>query len=219
MLRRAFCLSALFLIIGASTGVSAATQSAPDSVTITFRRVFKSSFPEFVEIKINDAGAGTYDIRQLSDAADPASFEVNATLARRLFDLAQKLQNFEGVNLEIPHRIANLGEKTFTYQSGAASHSTSFNYTTDQTAQQLLQMFEGLIRQLSDISDLQHALHYDRLGVNDVLLQIEKDYEAKQLPEPERLVPLLGQVSADQRVIDMARKRARDLAARIDAAH
>jgi hypothetical protein len=195
---------------GQSTG-----QSAGTSPTVIFRKVFKSSSPEFVEIKLDQTGLGTYDIRQLSDDASPEAFQVGAPLAHRIFDLAGKLQNFDGVNLESRHRIANLGEKTFRYENGPESHAVTFNYTVDETASQLLDVFEGLTRQLSDASDLQHALRFDRLGVNDVILQIEKDFDAKMLPEPERLLPLLAQVSADQRIIDMARRRAGDLAARI----
>jgi len=188
----------------------------PGNATLTFRRVFKSSSPEFVEIKVSDAGNGTYDIRQLSDEADPEPFQLGTPLAHRIFELAAKLHNFDGINLEISHRIANLGQKTFQYDRGSESHSATFNYTTDESASQLLQIFDGLLRQLSDASDLQHAMKYDRLGVNDVLSQVEKDLDAKVLPEPERLLPILAQVSADQRIIDMARTRARALSSRID---
>jgi hypothetical protein len=202
----------ILLVIAAGMAAGPATAA---SATITYRKVFKSSFPEFVEIKLDETGAGTYDIRQLTDEASPETLQVGAPLARRIFDLAEKLHNFDGVSLESRHRIANLGEKTFRYDRGTESHAVTFNYTVDDSADQLVDAFEGIARQLSDASDLQHALRFDRLGVNDALLQIEKDFDAKLLPEPERLLPLLGQVSADDHVIDMARRRATDLAARI----
>src|SRR5580700_1430356 len=46
-----------------------------DSPTITYRKIFKSSYPEFVEIKLNEGGHGTFDIRQLDEAANPQPFE------------------------------------------------------------------------------------------------------------------------------------------------
>ena len=52
---------------------------------ITFRKVFKTSYPEFVEIKINQAGSGTYDIRQLDEDPNPQPFEVSAPLAAANF--------------------------------------------------------------------------------------------------------------------------------------
>jgi hypothetical protein len=62
-------------------------------------------------------------------------------------------------------------------------------------------------------------MRYDRLGVNDVVLQIQADYDSKQLPEPERFLATLDQLAADQKFIDIARDRARALAGRIRASH
>ena len=186
---------------------------------ITFRKVFKTSYPEFVEIKINQGGSGTYDIRQLDEDSNPQPFEVSVPLTERIFALATKLNNFHNVDLEVHRRLANLGAKTLLYQKGAEKYETDFNYTLDDNATQLVNIFEGLARQTTDLSDLVRTMRYDRLGVNDVLLQIERDYNNKLLPEPERLLPTLDQLGADEKFIDIARARARNLATRIRAAH
>jgi hypothetical protein len=196
--------------------VASALAGAPaDGPTIIYRKVFKSSYPEYVQIKVSQNGAATYDIRQIDEESDPVAFEINPPLVQRIFDLASKLHNFQGVDLDIHRRIANLGEKTFVYTKGAESHEVKFNYTLDDSATQLLNIFEGLARQESDLSNLQRVMRYDRLGVNDALIQIEADYNSKTLPEPERLLGALDQVSADDKFIDIARQRARTLASRI----
>lgn len=189
--------------------------SPSDGATITFRKIFKSSYPEFVEIKVADSGSGTYDIRQLNDDANPQPMKVDPALVQKIFDLSAKLHDFNGVDLEMHRRIANLGEKTFRYDRGAESHSVTFNYTLDRSAAALLDIFEGLSRQQTDLSDLVRTMRYDRLGVNDVLLQIQKDYDRKLLPEPQQLLASLDQLAADTHFIDIARDRARTLAARI----
>ena len=198
---------------------SASRAAAENAAEITFRKVFKTSYPEFVEIKINQAGSGTYDIRQLDEDANPQPFEVSAPLAQRIFALAAKLNNFQNVDLEVHRRLANLGAKTLLYQKGAEKHETDFNYTLDDTATQLVNIFEGLARQTTDLSDLVRTMRYDHLGVNDVMQQIERDYNNKLLPEPERLLPTLDQLAADEKFIDIARNRARTLATRIRSAH
>lgn len=187
----------------------------PDGSTIVYRKVFKSSYPEYVQIKVSQNGTATYDIRQLDDESDPVAFEINPPLVQRIFDLASKLHNFQGVDLDIHRRIANLGEKTFQYTKGSEIHEVKFNYTLDESATQLLNIFEGLARQESDLSNLQRVMRYDHLGVNDALVQIETDYNNKIFPEPERLLGALDQVSADDKFIDIARQRARALASRI----
>jgi hypothetical protein len=196
-----------------------AETAAPSGATVTYKKVFKTSFPEFVEIKIDESGSGTFDIRQLDEEASPQVFQVGPALAQRIFDLSSRLHNFQGVDLEVHRRLANLGEKTFTYANGSETHSTTFNYTLDDSATQLVNLFEGLAKQNSDLSDLIRTMRYDHLGVNDVLLQIENDYNSKQLPEPERLVPTLDQVAGDEKFVDIARQRARNLAAKIRGSH
>ena len=203
----------------APSKASSAVNSPGGDATITFRKVFKTSFPEFVEIKVKQSGMGTYDIRQLDDDPSPQPFEIGAALAQKIFDLAAKLHDFQGVDLEVHRRLANLGEKTFRYDQGAENHEATFNYTLDPTGAQLLSVFEGLTRQESDLSDLQRTMRYDRLGVNDVVMQIQADYDNKQLPEPDRFLPLLDQLAGDAKFIDIARDRARTLAGQIRSTH
>jgi len=207
------------LLLPLLIAASALAGGPSDSPTIIYRKVFKSSYPEYVQIKVSQNGAATYDIRQLDEESEPVAFQINAPLAQRIFDLASKLHNFQGADLDIHRRIANLGEKTFQYTKGSEIHEVKFNYTLDDSATQLLNIFEGLARQESDLSNLQRVMRYDHLGVNDALVQIETDYNSKTFPEPERLLGALDQVSADDKFIDIARQRARTLASRIRNSH
>ena len=60
--------------------ISSAVQATGEIPTVTFRKIFKSSYPEFVEIKVSQSGSGTYDIRQLDEEANPSSFEIGADI-------------------------------------------------------------------------------------------------------------------------------------------
>jgi hypothetical protein len=199
--------------------VAAPARSAGEPATVTYRKIFKTSYPEFVEIKISELGSATYDIRQLDEQPSPQPFEITRALVDRVFQLAAQLHDFNGVNLDVHRRIANLGEKTFRYEKGGEVHEATFNYTLDGTANQLLDIFEGLGRQQVDMDNLQRAMRYDRLGVNDALLRLEGDYNNKLIPAPERLLPTLDQLASDEKYLDMARQRARALAGRIRNSH
>lgn len=213
-------LGSLFSPAACANGIRAAQpDSPPAGPTITFRKIFKTSFPEFVEIKLNQQGSGTAELRQLDEDPNPQPFEIGQPLAQKIFALAAKLHNFQGVDLEVHRRLANLGEKTLIYESGGDTHETKFNYTLDDSATQLVNIFEGLARQTADLSDLVRTMRYDHLGVNDVLQTIDADYGHKLLPEPERLLPALDAVANDEKFIDIARQRARTLATRIRASH
>jgi hypothetical protein len=214
MTRSHFLLKLLTLLLGAWLVVTAAGAN-PGGATVTYRRVFKGSTPEFIEVKISDQGKSTYDIRQLEEEADPQPLEVGPAVQKRIFDLAAGLNNFAIANIDIQKKVANLGQKTLRYENGAEVHETSFNYTLNPTASQLMEIFEGLARQQEDLVLLQRQAKFDRLGVNDALLRFESDMDHRLLPEPERILPVLDQIAADSHFLEIARTRARALAERI----
>ena len=210
---RLFCCSALFLI--AAVLVLPLSLPAAGDATITYRRVFKGSNPEFIEIKVGEGGSASYDIRQLSEDPDPQPFQVGDAIRARIFELAGELHNFAGLDLDVHRRIADLGEKTLRYEKGGEVHEANYNYTLNRSATQLALIFEGLFQQQRDLTLLEQRLKYDRLGVNDALHQFEDDLGQRTLPEPERLLPVLDRIAADSRVVEVARQLARALAERI----
>jgi hypothetical protein len=221
-------LSALFVlplaagvVLAASPAAGAGAISAltsPSSVgaKLTFRRVFKSSTPEFIEVTIReDSDQSTYEIRQLDDDPGKLVFEVSPALRAKMFELAGQLNHFQGQDLDVHRKIANLGEKTFRWEQGTQANEVKFNYTLNSTASQLLQIFEGLARQQELLMLLERRMKYDRLGINDALLQFESDLNRKLLPEPQRALPTLDQIASDARFVEIGRQRARALAERI----
>ena len=205
----------VFLVLSLMAICLPAAQAQPGTATITYRRVFKGSLPEFIEIKITDAGAATFDVRQLDEDPDAQPFEVGSPIREKIFELAADLNHFATADLEVAKRLANLGQKTFRYERDGESHEASFNYTLNTTANQVMQIFEGLARQQRHLTTLERRMVFDRLGVNDALRQFEVDLEHGVLPEPERLLPVLEQIAADTRFMDLARTRARALAERV----
>ncbi|MBZ5701818.1 MAG: hypothetical protein LAN84_08220 [Acidobacteriia bacterium] len=205
------CLAALLcaplLVGGAAT---------PSGAKLTYRRVFPSSSPEFIEITVREEGdAASFEIRQLDEEPGAAPFEVGAALRGKLFALAGELNNFQGLDLDVHRKIANLGEKTLRWERGTEAHETKFNYTLNAAANEMMQIFEGLARQQEHLTTLERRSKYDRLGVNDALLQFETDLNRNLLPEPQRALGLLEQIADDTRFVEVARQRARALAERI----
>ncbi len=190
--------------------------SPGSSAKLTYRRLFKSSSPEFIEIVVHeDSDAATYEIRQLDEDPGASPFEVSASLRARMFELAALLHHFQGQDFDVHRKIANLGEKTFRWEHGSEIHETKFNYTLNSGANQLLQIFEGLARQQEHLTLISRRMKYDRLGINDALLQFETDFNHRLLPEPRRALPVLDQIASDSHFVEIARQRARSLAERI----
>jgi hypothetical protein len=197
-------------------GGAANVPPASTAAKLIFRRVFKESTPEFIEIVVaQDTDKATFEIRQLEEDPEKVPFEVGASLRAKMFDLASQMNHFQNQDLDVHRKIANLGEKTFRWEQGAESHEVKFNYTLNAAATQLLQIFEGLARQQELVELLERRMRYDRLGINDALLQFEADLNRNMLPEPQRALPALDQISGNPQFVEIARQRARTLAERI----
>jgi hypothetical protein len=202
-------------LASAQARASAASTASSQTAKVTFRRIFQGSSPEYIELCIwDDAKTATYEIRQMDDDPGSAPFEVGEKLRTKIFGLTAQLHNFQGQDLDVHRKIANLGEKTFRWEQGGVAHETKFNYTLNPAAAQLLQIFEGLARQQEHYELITRRMRYDRLGIYDALLQFESDLNRGLLPEPQRLVPLLEQIANDPKYVDVARKRAHMLADR-----
>jgi hypothetical protein len=207
---------AAWVVLFCSVAAGSVAASPTGSSVFTYRRIFKSSTPEFIEIKIKeDSDTGSYEIRQLEEDPGATPFEVSHALRSKIFELSGQLNHFKGLDLDVHRKIANLGEKTFRWEQGSEAYEVKFNYTINPVATQLLQICEGLARQQELVDLLQRRMKYDRLGVNDALLELEADLSKGVLPEPQRVLPLLDQISGDSRFVEIARQRARALAERV----
>ena len=210
-----FLCSCLMLSAAPASRPGPSASPAPGT-SLTYRRVFKSSAPEFIEIVVReDSDTATYEIRQLDEDPGASPFEVSASLRAKMFELAAQLHHFDRQDLDVHRKIANLGEKTFRWERGPEIHETKFNYTLNTDANQLLQIFEGLARQQEHLLLISRRMKYDRLGINDALLQFETDFNHRLLPEPQRALPVLDQIASDSHFVEIARQRARSLAERI----
>jgi len=217
-MKKVFGSSVPLLVLACASVLTCAILTAAQPAKVTFRRIFQGSTPEYIELTIrDDSKTATYEIRQMDDDPGSLPFEVSDGLRAKIFDLTAQLHNFQGLDLDVHRKIANLGEKTFRWEQGGVVHETKFNYTLNQAASQLLQIFEGLARQQEHYELLTRRMRYDRLGIYDALLQLETDFNRGLLPEPQRLVPLLDQIATDTRFVDVARQRARMLEDRIGA--
>ncbi len=202
---------------------SAQTSSAQSSAgsagaTITFRKIFKDSSPEYVKIEVSQSGASTYDIRQIDDTPQPRPFTVSPALAAKIFALAAALDDFNGITLEVRRRVANLGEKTYIYEKDGVTHQVSFNYTSNDKANQLLDIFEGLSLEDQYAGQIRRTMRYDPLGLDNVLTRLQRDIAARLIPEPAALVPLLNEIAANSNFLDIARQRARMIVAGVQRA-
>ena len=176
---------------------------------LLYSKYFKGSVPEYIAITVDRNGDATYQEAKEDD--NPIKLHLPESDTQQLFDLAEKLKNFQNP-IESGLKVANMGAKTFGFENGSEKHSVQFNYSQDPNAQALLDWFERITETEGDFANLDRTVHYDKLGVNDVLLQMQITFDRKRLVAPEQFLPLLDRVSKNDSFLHIARERAAALA-------
>jgi hypothetical protein len=174
-----------------------------------YSKYFKGSVPEFVAISVERDGQVTY--QEAKDDDNPIHVQLDRASVQELFDLTEKLGRFQRP-IESGLKIANLGTKTFRFEDGAERHEIQFNYSEDLTAQALLDYFDRITETEQHFVNLDRTAHFEKLGVNDVLLQMQLTWEHNRLVAPEQFLPLLDRIANNESYLHISRERAAAIA-------
>jgi hypothetical protein len=176
---------------------------------IFYSKSFPGSVPAYVSVELNKDGSAVY--KEAPDDQEPISFKVPGKEQAEIFDLVEKLEHFKRP-LEANLKVANMGMKTFRYENGSEKHEVKFNFSMDENAKALLDVFEKISETQQLLFMLERAVKFDRLGVNKTLLQVESAFDRGRVVAPERFLPLLDRVVKNDSYLNMARERAAYLA-------
>lgn len=182
---------------------------------LAYTKSLKGSAPEYMALSVDANGQGTYDGRQLADPPSPRPLQISPATTQRLFSLAESLGYFRSLTLESRHKVANLGQKTLTYEAGGQGSRVEFNYTENRTAQQLADLFERIGNVEEHIAQLAYAIKYDPLSLPQQLRQIQIELDEHSLLETQLLVPTLEKIASNPRFLHLAQSRAQEILKRI----
>ncbi len=181
----------------------------PSAPRVLYTKTFPGSTPAFVSITVERDGRVVY--KEAPDDDNPLRFQLSGPDTAALFDLVAKLDDFARP-LESGLNVARMGLKTFRYEAGGTAHQVSFNYSADLDARTLADGFEKIVETERDFLKLDGAVHFDTLGVNEALLDLETTYDHKRLVSPAQFLALLDRVAKNDSFLHMARERAAKLA-------
>jgi len=187
-------------------GILFASSALCASPKLSYSRSFPGSDPEYFLVQVDRNGSLEY--KESPNDDHPVKAQLQEAEVTLLFSTAEKLNYFKSP-LESGLKVANTGKKTFRYEdeNGTASETT-FNYSTNESARDLLERFENIAATEHAYLDLDRTVHYDKLGVNDALATIEALWLHKQLTAPQQFVPLLTRISTHESFMHLVRERA-----------
>lgn len=183
----------------------AAALTAGEGATVFYSKHFPGSTPAFVSIELQQDGRAVY--REAPDDADPVTFKLSGPEVEQIWALVEKLGHFDRP-LESGLKVASMGKKTFRYENGSEKHEVEFNFSVDEDARVLLDLFERITETQQLLFNLERSVRFDKLGVNKALLQVEAAWDRKRLVGPDRFLPMLDRVVKNDSYLNMARERA-----------
>jgi hypothetical protein len=179
-----------------------------------FSKSFPGSSPAYVAITVEQSGAGVY--KEAPDDDNPLKFQLSNADTAEMFALADKLDRFKRP-LESPLKVAKMGMKTLRYEEDGKGAEVKFNFSEDVDARALTDWFERISETGQSYYALERAVKYDKLGVNQALLQFEISRDRKRVVSPQLFLPMLDRVAKNDSYLNMARSRAANLAEAIRA--
>jgi len=187
----------------------AACVFAADAPKVTYSRSFPGSTPAYFSIAVEKDGRCVY--KEAVDDESPLVFRLQPNETEEIFALSEKLGRFTRP-IESGLKVARMGAKTFRYEDGAGKNEVEFNYSTDLDAQKLLDWFERIGETERRYIALSSAARFDKLGVNQALLELEAARDRKGLVSLDQFLPVLDRIVKNETYLHMARARAANLA-------
>ena len=180
-----------------------------DGPRLFYSRSFPGSKPDYIQIIVEKSGDAVY--QEAVDDDLPLKFKLTQDETTAVFDLADKLDHFKHP-LESPLKVAFMGAKTFRYIDGDQKTEAKFNYSEDVSAQSLQDWFERMAESAQRNIELERAVKYDHLGVDQALNGLEQSFESGRVIAPQQYLPLLDRVAKNETYMHQARAKAAELA-------
>jgi hypothetical protein len=194
--------------------VAAFAWGADTGTAVVFSKSFPGSLPAYYSVTVEQSGAAVYNESTDEDNAEKISIEPK--IAAQIFDLAAKLDHFKKP-LESGMKVANMGEKTLRWQDPTGKTEAKFNYSLNEDARALTDLFERIAESTRLMVELSRVMKHDRLGVDQTTSRIKTAWDSKRLVGTTSMLPLLDKVANNEAFLHMARERAAQVADSIRA--
>ncbi len=209
------CLPALCVVAQQPSSTAAAADPVQTSVRFSFD--WSRGFPwQKYSITVEPDGKARFDgVPHADDSGDSSPYHQDFTISeanrRKIFELAQKLNYFQGnFDAHLKH-VAQTGEKTLQYQSPRVQGSTTYNFSQNPDVQELTGLFAGIAMTIDYARKLAFQYRYDKLGIDERLKELEGLEASHEVEELAILAPMLSKIADDPDMMHISRQSARRL--------
>jgi hypothetical protein len=169
-------------------------------------------------IQLDAAAKGDIKFKRRQADTVELPFELSPSAREKFLSLLAATNYLENPEtFESGKKIADLGKKRLTVEVPSGKREGTFNYSLRKDITDLSTFFENLINQETLSFDIVTAMQFERLSVPKRLEQLENEFKANRIADPERLIPVLEKIENDQQIVNYARTQAGRLKKQIQA--
>jgi len=169
-------------------------------------------------IQLDAAAKGDIKFKRRQADNVELPFELSPLAREKFLSLLAATNYLENPEtFESGKKIADLGKKRLTVEVPSGKREGTFNYSLRKDITDLSTFFENLINQETLSFDIVTAMQFERLSVPKRLEQLENEFKANRIADPERLIPVLEKIENDQQIVNYARTKAGRLKKQIQA--
>ncbi len=177
--------------------------------------------PPYYSVAVESTGRTTYySTPKSSNSGDPytSRFTLSPDTQKRVFDIARQLNYFQGNFDYKKSKIAFTGTKTLSFKNGKEDHQTTYNWSDNLAIQQLTKLFQDISETVEIGRVITEKYRFDKLGVDAEMKKLEQASKDDRVAELQAIQPLLIRISKDTSMMNITRRRADALLAKIPGA-
>jgi hypothetical protein len=195
----------------------------PTGSYVTFKFDWDQGLPWLrYSIAVDDAGNAHFEgVGNPIESGDGDTFSQDFTMTdanrKKIFELAKKLDYFQG-NFEAKQKnIAKTGQKTLGYHGRPAGggqnieHSTTYNYSPNSDVQELTRLFQAIATTLDYGRKLAFQYRFDKLGMDAQLRTLQDMQASHYVEELQAIEPILKKIVDDPNMMHINRMAAKQL--------
>ncbi len=196
---------------------SASLAAVPGQAFVRFSFDWNQGFPwQTYSITVQSDGKSRFNGTPHADETndtDPyqQDFTMSAANRQKIFDLAQKLNYFQGNFASPMKHIAQTGQKTLQYQSPQIQGSATYNWSQNADVEDLTRLFGAIAMTIDFGRKLAFQYRYDKLGMDKLLKELEDQQASHSVDELAIIAPVLRKIADDPNLMNISRQSAERL--------
>ena len=205
---------------GAST--AGATTTTDSSVAASPQYFYEFEQPEFVvsHIQIEHDGAGRGRVRFVRKSdAEPITepLELSPSVLQRIMTIWEMLRFLETeTSYQSEKQFPHLGTSRLRMERGGRERAAEFNWTRNTDASALVNEYRRVADQALFVFEINLAREIQPLDSPKLISRLDTLLDRKALSDPKQLLPLLRDLSIDERLPLIARNHAGRLLKKIE---